>query len=146
MPREIVSITPQTFISSLINTEDYTDGDAWFGNSLHHFADENGAISIADLARKSDNPVEVVLATARRMWDQGLLETVMAYLAVGIADGSTWSCGVTTVTPQSVCDSLAEHNDNGTPDEILLIRNGVDGPVVIGHYNVNKDYEPHEPD
>ena len=66
-------------------------------------------------------------------------ELKMGYLAIGIAweDGSTWSINTGERTPQKVADALAEHNGNGSPDEILLIQND----MVEEHWNLGKHYE-----
>jgi len=49
----------------------------------------------------------------------------------------TASIGVTSKNPQKIADALAKHNDNGYPDEILLIKND----NVIGRFNIDKEFQ-----
>jgi len=70
-------------------------------------------------------------------------------LAIGVIyeQGFTWSIGATAKSlgssfqePQTIADALAEHNDNGYPDEIIL----VDKDSVVGHWNLGKEYSGRE--
>lgn len=44
-------------------------------------------------------------------------------------------------TPQDSADILKEHNNGKSPEQILLIVVGQNGPEVKEHWNVDKDYE-----
>lgn len=73
----------------------------------------------------------------------------MKYLAIGINHerGDSWSIGVDTNEMEIVVKQLTAHNDNGHPDEVLLVRNGDYGPEVDFHEypeRFRKDYEEDE--
>ena len=67
------------------------------------------------------------------------------FLAVGISDDDmaalTWSVATDSKDPQVVANELAEHNGNGTPEQILLIENGDPAPNVVEHWNLGKHYD-----
>ena len=49
----------------------------------------------------------------------------------------TASIGTTAKDPKKLAKQLANHNENGIPDEILLVKND----LVIGHFNIGKEYD-----
>jgi hypothetical protein len=59
----------------------------------------------------------------------------MKYLAIGINHerGDSWSIGVDTNEMEIVVRQLTAHNGNGHPDEVLLVKNGNDGPEIDFH-------------
>jgi hypothetical protein len=64
------------------------------------------------------------------------------YLALGIQEemGYNWSIGTEDTDPQTVADQLNVASGLCYPDEIFLIRNGIPGPEVIGHWGLRGEY------
>lgn len=63
---------------------------------------------------------------------------VKVMLAIGIyyENGFSASLLAPSVDPQKCADALAIHNDNGIPDEILLIERD----EVVGHWTFGHEY------